>query len=244
MALITCWGQGAKAFQDGFEAAWCGPNPEPDQGEVELSEFLQPTQLNIGRNLITDFCGHGKYRSGLEIGMMQMINQPGQALIIATYSGTTGMGGGALGMCGGYPRSNDVIIYAHDTNIREVVEHGGHYPRDFVEMTQMIDDGTLSVGSMELFNSPTPSIPCGDGDLFASTSGSMGGWGDALERKYDLVEEDVKYGWISPECAKTVYGVITDDNGKVNVEESDLLRKLLRNRRKERSVDAKEWWKL
>ena len=176
--------------------------------------------------------------------MMQMINQPGQALIIATYSGTTGMGGGALGMCGGYPRSNDVIIYAHDTNIREVVEHGGHYPRDFVEMTQMIDDGTLSVGSMELFNSPTPSIPCGDGDLFASTSGSMGGWGDALERKYDLVEEDVKYGWISPECAKTVYGVITDDNGKVNVEESDLLRKLLRNRRKERSVDAKEWWKL
>ncbi|NQT73591.1 MAG: hydantoinase B/oxoprolinase family protein [Chloroflexi bacterium] len=243
MALITCWGQGGKAFADGFEAAWCGPNPEPDQGEVELSEFLQPTQLNIGRNMITDFCGHGKYRSGLEIGMMQMINQPGQALIIATFSGTSGMGGAALGMCGGYPRSNDVIIYAHDTNIREVIDQGGHYPRDFVEMRQMIDDGTLKVGNMELFNCPTPSIPCGDGDLFASTSGSMGGWGDALERDYGLIEKDVKYGWISPECAKTVYGTVTDDSGKVDSQASDALREQMRNRRKERSVDAKEWWK-
>jgi N-methylhydantoinase B/oxoprolinase/acetone carboxylase alpha subunit len=146
-------------------------------------------------------------------------------------------------MCGGYPRSNDVIIYAHDTNIREVIDQGGHYPRDFVEMRQMIDDGTLKVGNMELFNCPTPSIPCGDGDLFASTSGSMGGWGDVLERDYALVEVDVKYGWISPECAKTVYGVVTDDSGKVDAQASDALREQMRNRRKERSIDAKEWWK-
>jgi len=243
MALITCWGQGAMAYRDGFSAAWCGPNPQPDQGEVELSEFLQPTQLNIGRGLIPDFCGHGKFRSGLEIGMMQMVNQPGQALIIATFASTSGMGGGALGMCGGYPRSNDVIIYAHDTNIREVIAQGGHYPRNLVEMRRMIESGTLKVGSLEIFNGPTPSVPCKDGDLYASTSGSMGGWGDVLERRYELIEEDIKYGWITPETARTVYGAVTDGNGKVLIGESEALRREMRERRRARSVDAKEWWK-
>jgi len=243
MTLITCWGEGATAYRDGFPAAVCSPNPEADQGEVEMAEFLQPTQLNIGRRLIPDFCGHGKFRGGLEIGMMQLVNQPGKALVIATYSGTSGLGAAATGMCGGYPRSNDVIVYAHDTNVRELMAAGGHYPRDFVEMMAMIKDGSLKVGSIEVFNGPTPSVPCKDGDLYASTSGSRGGWGDVLERPYELVEEDLKYGWITPDCARTVYGVVADKSGKVDTKESDALRKKMRERRKERSVDAKQWWK-
>ncbi len=243
MSLITCWSEGAMAYRDGFPASVCSPNPESDQGEVELSEFLQPTQLHIGRGLIPDLCGHGKFRGGLELGMLQMINQPGQALVIATFSGSSGQGSAATGMCGGYPRSNDVIIYAHNTNIRELMENGGHYPRNFVEMMQLINDGTLKAGSVEVFNGSTPTIPMQDGDLFASTSGSRGGWGDILERRYDLIEEDLNYGWITPHCARTVYGAIAKEDGTVNKDESDKLRAEMRNRRKERSVDAKDWWK-
>lgn len=242
MTLITCWGQGAMAYRDGFHAAMCGPNPEPDQGEVELSEFLQPTQLNIGRKLIPDFCGHGKYRGGLEIGTLQMVNQPGQALVIATFSGTSGLGAGALGMCGGYPRANDVIIYAHDTNIRELVEQGGHYPRDFVEMMAWIKEGKLKAGSVEVYKGSTPSVACKDGDLFASTSGSMGGWGDVIERPYELIQNDIKNNWITVDCARTVYGAVANEEGTIDTEASDRLRDEIRNRRKERSIDAREWW--
>jgi N-methylhydantoinase B/acetone carboxylase alpha subunit len=231
------------AYRDGFSASYCGPNPQPDQGETELAEFLQPTQLNLGRSLITDFCGHGKYRGGLEVGMLQMVNQPGQALVIATFASISGMGGNALGMCGGYPRANDVIIYAHDTNMRELIEQGEHYPRDLVEMMAMIKDGTLKASEVEIYTSSTPSVACKDGDLFASTSGSMCGWGDVLERRYDLIQEDVKYNWITPETARLVYGAVTDGDGQIDIKESDKLREEMRERRRQRSVDAKDWWK-
>ncbi len=243
MALITCWSQGAMAYRDGFSAAYCGPNPQPDMGEAELAEFLQPTQLNIGRKLIPDFCGHGKFRGGLEVSMLQMVNQPGQALVIAAFASTSGLGANAMGMSGGYPRSNDVIIYAHDTNMRELIEQGKHYPRDFVEMMAMLNEGTLKAGDLEIYTGSTPTVACKDGDLFASSSGSMDGWGDVLERSYDLIESDVKYGWITPGTARTVYGAVTDDNGNVNIEESAKLREQMRQRRRERSIDAREWWK-
>jgi len=64
-----------------------------------------------------------------------------------------------------------------------------------------------------------------------------------LERDYGMIEQDVKYKWISPECARTVYGAVVDDSAKVDIQASDALREQLRNRRKERSIDAKEWWK-
>ena len=189
-----------------------------------------------------DYCGHGKFRGGLEIGMLQLVNRPGQALVIATFSGTSGLGAAATGMCGGYPRSNDVVVYAHGTNIREILDQGGHYPRDFVEMMNWIREGKLKAESVEVYTSSTPSVPCGDGDLYASSSGSRGGWGDVLERPYELVEEDVRYGWITPECARTVYGVVTDESGRVDRQASDALRAQMRQRRKERSVDFKDWW--
>ena len=64
-----------------------------------------------------------------------------------------------------------------------------------------------------------------------------------MERPYELAEEDLKYGWITPECARTVYGIATDSEGGVDVEASDLLRESMRRRRAERSVDARDWWK-
>ncbi len=243
MSLITCQSEGATPYHDGFNASVCSPNPASDIGETEVVEFLLPTQVNIGKKLIPDLCGHGKFRGGLAIGMLQMTNKPGKSLIINAFAATDGMGACAIGRCGGYPASNDVVIFAHDTNIREMLENGGTYPRDFVEMTQWIKEGKLKAGSVEAFKGPTPSIPCKDGDLFATAAGGRGGWGDALERRYDLIEEDVKYGWLTEETVKTVYGAVVDGNKKVDRSASDKLRAEMRQRRKERSVDARDWWK-
>jgi acetone carboxylase alpha subunit len=243
MTLITCWSEGATPFHDGIPASVCSPNPAPDQGETELAEFIQPTNLNIGRKLVANYCGHGKFRGGLGMGMCQMITDPGQALVVAVFGSTNGMGRCGMGMCGGYPGVNDVVVFAHDTNLRELLKEGKPYPTDFSEIRQWLKEGKLKAGSVEVYQGATPNIPCKDGDLFASASGCRGGWGDPLERPYSLIEDDVKYGWITADVAKTVYGAVVDEKGKVKAAESDKLRQQVRNRRKEKSLDAKDWWK-
>jgi acetone carboxylase, alpha subunit len=243
MSLITCQSEGATPFHDGFDAAVCSPNPAADIGETEAIEFLLPTQVTIGKKLIPDFCGHGKFRGGLGIGMLQMVNKPGRSLILNAFAATDGMGACAMGRSGGYPGTNDIVVFAHDTNIREILDNGGTYPRDFVEMNQWIREGSLHAASVESYKGPTPSIPCRDGDLFATAAGSRGGWGDVLERDYDLIEYDIKYGWITRETAETVYGARADEKGRVQREASDRLRQEMRERRRQRSVDAKDWWR-
>jgi len=58
-----------------------------------------------------------------------------------------------------------------------------------------------------------------------------------------MVENDVHYGWLTPDVVMGIYGAVTDEEGKVKVAESDGLRQQMRDRRKERSVDARDWWK-
>ncbi len=243
MALITCIGQAGYPYRDGLSAAACTPNPATDMGEMEILEFLMPTQVNIGRKLVSDFCGHGKFRGGFGVGMLQMVNQPGQSLEIAAFSGTGGAGACALGRNGGYPGMEEVIVFVHGTNMRELLDQGHTYPRDFREILDWIKEGKLTAESIEVYNDPSPNIPMKDGDLFATAAGQRGGWGDVLERPYDLIDTDLEYGWMTSDCARTVYGAVTNGNGHVDVAASDVMRQQMRNRRKERSVDAKEWWK-
>ncbi|MFC1999986.1 hydantoinase B/oxoprolinase family protein [Chloroflexota bacterium] len=242
MTLITCWSSNALPYQDGEPALWCSPNPAADQGEMELSEFVGPTNLNIGRKLVPDYCGHGKFRGGLGIGLCQLIIDPGQSLTVAAFGGGP-MGRSGMGMSGGYPGVCDVMYYAHDTNIREVLAEGNPYPRDFIEVRDWIKDGRLKAGSVEVYQGSGPNVPCQDGDLFCIDTTSMGGWGDVLERDLGLVEQDVDEGWISPDVARTVYGAVTDGVGKARVDESSELRQQMRTRRKERSIDARDWWR-
>lgn len=243
MTLITCWASGATPFKDGDHASVCSPNPAADQGEAELAEFLQPTNLNIGRALVPNYCGHGKFRGGLGTGTTQMIIEPGQLLIAAVMGSTSGQGRCALGMSGSYPGSSDVVFFAHDTNIREILKEGKPYPRHFVEIAQWLKDGRLKAGSVEVYRGSSPNVTLKDGDLMACASGARMGWGDVIERRYDLVEKDVKYRWITPQAARSVYGIVTDSDGHVDIAESDKLRERIRQTRREHSQDAREWWK-
>ena len=243
MRLITSWSSAALPYKDGEVTFICSPNPQPDQGETELGEFLQPTNLNVGRKLVPNYCAHGKFRGGLGMGMCQLIVDPGQSLTVAAFGASGGMGQLGMGMCGGYPGINDVIYFAHDTNMREFVKEGKHYPTDFVEIREWLKEGKLKAGSVEVYQGPSPNVECKDGDLFASASAARSAWGDPLEREFSLVENDVGYGWLTSEVVREVYGVVTDEEGKVKVKESEVLRQMMRERRKERSVDGRDWWR-
>jgi N-methylhydantoinase B len=53
------------------------------------------------------------------------------------------------------------------------------------------------------------------GDFWDYWSGGGGGWGDPLEREPELVLEDVKDGYVSPEGARRDYGVVVNTPGMV-----------------------------
>jgi N-methylhydantoinase B/acetone carboxylase alpha subunit len=131
--------------------------------------------------------------------------------------------------------------------MREILDGGLPYPTDFVQIKEWIKEGKLKVGRSEVYNIATPNVACRDGDIFAVAAGAKGGWGDPLEREFSLVEDDLRYGWVTPDVAERVYGVVANGEGKVKVKvkvkESEGLRQQMRNRRKERSVDAQDWWR-
>ena len=63
-----------------------------------------------------------------------------------------------------------------------------------------------------------------------------GGWGDPLERPYEEVERDLRWGKVSFDGARTAYGVVASgdkDNPVIDVEASDRLRERMRTERGE-----------
>jgi len=230
-------------FRDGDVCTIGPPNPQSDMGEIEVSEFVQPTNLYIGRRIVPNYCGHGKYRSGMGFGGCQLIVDPGQRLIMNAFIGGGGIGFPGLGMVGGYPAPNAVAMFVHDTNMRELISSGQGYPRDFFEIRKWIEQGKLKTAGVEYYNYSTPTVDLKDGDLFACAVGTKPGWGDVLERDPGLVENDLDLGWITPDVARTVYGVEVNTHGKVDLSKTKKLRKSIRDRRQERSLEGKDWWK-
>ena len=54
------------------------------------------------------------------------------------------------------------------------------------------------------------------GETIVSRSCGGGGYGSPGERDPERVARDVAEGWISPERAESVYGVVLDDDGAVD----------------------------
>jgi N-methylhydantoinase B len=61
-------------------------------------------------------------------------------------------------------------------------------------------------------------IELGPGERIVSVSSGGGGYGDPRGRDPQLVGEDVREGWVSPERARSVYGVVVGEDGAVDVE--------------------------
>ncbi|MDD5093120.1 MAG: hydantoinase B/oxoprolinase family protein [Dehalococcoidia bacterium] len=241
-SLMGAEASAATPYKDGEVVSCSGPNPQSDMGEVEACEFMIPTNLHLGKKLIPNYCGHGKFRGGLGSGQTFLIVDPGQNLNVNLYMITHGTGHCCSGMSGGYLAPNAAGVFVHDTNMREILANGGTYPRDIVEIREWLKDGRLKAGRVAVYDHPTPNIPVKDGDLFAIAAGAKGGWGDPLEREMSLLENDVRYGWLSPDVVESVYGAVIDEKGKVKANESAKLRQQMRSRRKERSVLVKDWW--
>src|ERR1035437_3463281 len=92
-----------------------------------------------------------------------------------------------------------------------------------------------------------PPLGFEDGDLLATHNAASGGWGDPLERSPKDVVEDLDGGWITPEFARGLYGVVSrDEGGKLAIDEGQTTQKqeAIRAARRAKSLPAKEFWRL
>ena len=72
------------------------------------------------------------------------------------------------------------------------------------------------------------------GEWIKGTEAGGGGYGDPLERDVQRVRADVLERWVSPECARTIYGVVLTGSGEamsVDASATTTLRKRLKNTR-------------
>jgi N-methylhydantoinase B len=77
----------------------------------------------------------------------------------------------------------------------------------FVKNPGMPD--AVELGSIDI-------VPCDPGDIILIQGPAAGGYGDPLERPIELVLDDVRKGFVSPESARSEYGVVLDAAGSVD----------------------------
>ena len=72
--------------------------------------------------------------------------------------------------------------------------------------------------------SKATNLPVNAGDVLRMSVPGGGGFGNPLERDPAKVAQDVRYGIVSRECARSDYGVVVDATGQADAGETAKLR--------------------
>jgi len=154
-----------------------------------------------------------------------------------------------VGICGGYPALPAYILLLHKTNVQELIDKQIPLPRHVLEARDYLKQGILTAEQIHDNTTETPEWEVEDGDLiyYANEAGSS--WGEPLDRDPARVCNDLEEGWLSPDVAKTVYGVVAQPSGlgehdwTVDEEATQQARRDIKERRKQRAMPVQDWWK-
>jgi N-methylhydantoinase B len=145
-------------------------------------------------------------------------------LVIENYdtipdSGGAGLHRGGNGICMTYRFLAEGTVSAHDDRwfVPPWGVNGGEPGKRARKIIEKADGTQIVVGNK------VDAYPVSEGDLLHFITWGGGGWGDPLERDPQLVGLEIAQGLVSPQGAK-VYGVIADEEGVVDDEETQALR--------------------
>jgi N-methylhydantoinase B/oxoprolinase/acetone carboxylase alpha subunit len=246
MAHFECAaaGSGALAIKDGLDTAYVGWNPESDMGNIEIWEQNMP-MLYIGRSIVPNSGGSGKYRGGCSFMSTWLINKtPHLRLVTSEHSSRVFDN---AGMCGGYPAPTcQMHRVVRNTNINELTAARLPIPHTTGTDPHRSDLEKLVTGDHLTDEGPYISAPHKSGDIFTHSYNGGGGYGDVLERDPVKTAWDVENGFLTAESARNVFGIVVRENLDTDEMEADLAataaaREELRRERVRRAVPVAEW---
>lgn len=242
--------QGAYPFKDGTPVTWAMWTQLTNIGNVEEWEYLIPPFFYLGRKLVKDFCGHGKFRGGIGLSSVHWIVEPGKDLYVSRGgAGTSQTTHVALGQAGGYPAPNSWYVAVRSSNLNSKISEGMPYPRSADEILEYIDNKQIESNDVQIFKYDPPQLKMEHGDVFSDASGSSGGWGDPMERSPSMVVDDLNNGWVSERIALSCYGVVVskvEADGETIFVLDEQATSGEREKRKQtrlRCQSVNEWWK-
>jgi len=240
-------GGGAFAIRDGIiaDAVFM---PDTDMGNVEIWELMLP-MLWLGRKVVPDSCGWGKYRSGFSMLSTFLIYK---TPVLAIENGPANQNDKIypyLGMFGGYPGPSSYSKLVLNTNMKKLIQEKQPLPHgeDKPEKCDL-----SSVTGKYIFESSGNSFyrdTAKDGDIWRCFyGGSAAGFGDPIKRDTRLIKKDLDNNLLSIEICRQIFGVEATYDPKLEEWTIDEKRtaELRANRRRERiarGLPAGEWWK-
>ncbi|MBA2872580.1 acetone carboxylase alpha subunit [Anoxybacillus calidus] len=236
-------GVGASAVRDGISHAAAIWNPEGDMGDMEIWELAEPL-IYLGRSIKPNTAGYGKYRGGSGYETLRMVYGAKDWTMFF-------MGNGYMssdcGLMGGYPAAAGYRFEAHGTNLKERIEKrlpiptGGDRDPDNPEYDRLIEAKEIIRDKQAI----TTETIFENYDLYLNYLRGGPGFGDPLERKPKMIEDDLNEGHLLPRFAESVYGAVVtqDEKGKYIVDEEATAkrREQIRKERLKRGVPTKKW---
>lgn len=215
-------GGGARTYKDGVDTGGLEGAPRVAISNVEEYELQYPL-LYLYRREFPDSGGIGKFRGGNGLDRMYVVHDKERIDDVIMHSigaqvPTT------TGLAGGHPSATNLFLVQRKAKIEELFKKA-ILPTSFEEMEGETEvHEAMSETHLDL------------GDAYRTICNGGGGYGDALERSYQLISEDVKNKRVSVECARKYYGAICDENGVIDEKKSDEEREKIRKERLEKSV--------
>lgn len=185
-----------------------------DLPEIEVMEEEVPDVSLIGKKLLRDNQGFGKYRGGS--GFQWAISPKdsplwGFAAVAAgsSYPSISGLFGGYG--CGTYP-----ICKVLGVDIFERIENDPHAFTHY-DVAEVMNQRPIEGARYEAHTMAMPFELVQRGEIYLMSQGTGGGWGDVLEREPLAVWRDVRDAIVSVEVARKIYGVVLDEQtGSLN----------------------------
>lgn len=123
------------------------------------------------------------------------------------------------GIAGGHPSATNLFMCKRGSSIEKMMSEGT-IPSDFSQA-----DGTT-----EIYGAVTESH-LDRNDIYRVISNGGGGYGDPLKRDIALIEEDCRCKRATKDIVREFYGCVIGDDGKADIDATELLRAKLRGQR-------------
>ncbi|MBZ6226259.1 hydantoinase B/oxoprolinase family protein [Streptomyces olivaceus] len=189
-------GAGAQPEADGLDCAGMMTQVNNMLPDVEMNEMLYPV-LYLWKQLSTESAGHGAHRGGLGLRFAWTLHGAREVTqtVFAPSAQVT-----AEGFGGGLPGGGSGHEIWRGTDVRDAFAEGRVPTRD-----------SLGADRRELLAVNQQSVTVRSGDVLVQWIAGGGGYGDPLLRDPRRVADDVRDGYVTPQTARSAYGVVVTD---------------------------------